>query len=340
MSAELNQRVDMAIDGSAAALHLSGAYRSNVGMRLSHGVQRLHFTASKQVGLERAQNMQIESHEAQGSVVLYELDAALIAVQEVHRNAQWAARSAWALANDAEPMEGELMSADSSVQALYLHLDSSQLSAGTDIRIELTDHEVNLLCAFARAPQGWLSVQAINGVFACRGRQVQRHILELRLWRLRRKIKTLGTRAGGPHFVRDKGYHMGLQVCLGNDARSGQQSPRSGQQALGVLASPLVLYEQAMRLQYDGRWVDIQPHEIGLLSAMVRAASHRLTFAEVFGIYGWPDDLQHRKAVAVRLVRLRKKISELGVALPAIKAIRKVGYQLCLSIQLVENNGD
>ena len=332
MSAELNQRVGMAIDGSATALYPGGVYRLDIELHLLPDSQRVQFSARKKVADRAVQSVQFESSAEQGLAVLSAVDAALTAVQEIHLKEQWTARSVLTLAEDGQFMKEERMAADSPVQTLYVHLGSNQLSAGTDARIELADHESDLLCAFACAPGGWLSVQSINGVFAWRGRQVQRHILELRLWRLRRKIKALGVIEAGLDFACDKGYQMRLPICVVEDIDSTPQVSDN-------LAAPLVLYEQSMRLQYEGRWVDVQSHEMALLAAMARAASHRLTYPEVFGIYGWPDDLQHRKAAEVRLVRLRKKIVELGVALPAIKAVRKVGYQLCFAIQLVEASG-
>ena len=339
MSAEPNQWAGLAIDGSAATLNSGGGHRFTTELQLAPNAQRVYCTASRPVSHGLAPSAQFESSAEHGLVVLSAVDNDLMGVQKMVLQEQARGLETLTVPDDEGSMEEELMAADLPVQALHVDLVSSRLSAGAEVCIELADYEVDLLCAFACAPQGWLSVQAIDGVFAWRGRRVQRHILELRLWRLRRKIKALGLLEVGLHFVCEKGYQMRLPICVDGEFESNHQSLRADRQTSGDLAGTLLLHEQAMRLQYADRWVDIQAHEMVLLAAMSRAVWHRLTYAEVFDIYGWPDDLPHRKAAEVRLVRLRKKIAELGVALPAIKAVRKVGYQLCFAIQLVEANG-
>lgn len=337
MSVELSPGAAGATGDLAAALHPGGVYCLVVELQLSPGGQRAYCTARKQIGHEVTQSVQFESSVEQSLVVLSAVDAALTAVHEVHlQEEQWQAPSARSCADDEQAMEEDRVAAGSPVQVLYVHVGSSELSAGTGVRMDLADHELDLLRAFACAPDGWLSIQEIIGVFGQRGRQVQRHIVELRMWRLRRKIQTLGALEAGLHFEQGKGYQMGLPICMLDELGTVHQAQRAGDRGVDESAVPLVLHEQALRLQYQNRWVDIQAHEAVLLAGMSRAALQRLTHAEVLGLYGWPDDLQHRKAAEVRLVRLRKKIVELGLAAPAIKAVRKVGYQLCFAIQLVE----
>lgn len=80
--------------------------------------------------------------------------------------------------------------------------------------------------------------------------------------------------------------------------------------------------------------VALTPHEAALVEALMRAPRRQLglsRIAEVLGIS--PHDMS-KASLQVRMVRLRRKLTDAGGEPPAIKAVRGYGYQLCASLTL------
>jgi len=96
----------------------------------------------------------------------------------------------------------------------------------------------------------------------------------------------------------------------------------------------LVLNTLSMQLQGPLADVDVSNPECLLLESLARARGHRLETWQLLELAGKEADEQEKRTLAVQIVRLRKKFSEVGASEPSIKAIRGTGYQLCVSLEL------
>lgn len=77
--------------------------------------------------------------------------------------------------------------------------------------------------------------------------------------------------------------------------------------------------------------------EAELLSALVRAPGQTLErwqLSEIIAGDGNEGGLPAAATLEMRVARLRKKLAEAGAGQPSIKALRKLGYQLCCSVIL------
>jgi DNA-binding response OmpR family regulator len=77
-------------------------------------------------------------------------------------------------------------------------------------------------------------------------------------------------------------------------------------------------------LHFGGRWVPLPPVEMRLIAAMLdryRAVVSR----EALGRAGWPDSVPGRNVLDVHIVRLRRRVSDLGLV---IRTVRSRGYLL------------
>lgn len=77
-------------------------------------------------------------------------------------------------------------------------------------------------------------------------------------------------------------------------------------------------------LRMDGRWVSLPPVEHRLVIALVdryRAVVSREALARA----GWPDGMPGRNVLDVHIVRLRRRLAPLGLA---IRTVRSRGYLL------------
>lgn len=81
--------------------------------------------------------------------------------------------------------------------------------------------------------------------------------------------------------------------------------------------------------------VDVSDHESQLLSALARAIDHRLETWQLLELTGKSTSAGDKKALAVQIVRMRKKLVDVGAAEPTIKSIRSTGYQLCAVVEIV-----
>ncbi|MGE0110407.1 response regulator transcription factor [Aquabacterium sp.] len=77
--------------------------------------------------------------------------------------------------------------------------------------------------------------------------------------------------------------------------------------------------------------------EAELLSALIRAPGQTLErwqLSEIIAGGGAEGDLPAAAALEMRVARLRKKLADAGAEQPSVKALRKLGYQLCCSVIL------
>jgi DNA-binding response OmpR family regulator len=77
-------------------------------------------------------------------------------------------------------------------------------------------------------------------------------------------------------------------------------------------------------LHFGGRWVSLPPVEMRLIAAMLdryRAVVSR----EALSRAGWPDSAPGRNVLDVHIVRLRRRVADLGLV---IRTVRSRGYLL------------
>lgn len=96
----------------------------------------------------------------------------------------------------------------------------------------------------------------------------------------------------------------------------------------------LVLQPRLLRLQGPLATVDVSDQECQLLAALGHARDRRLETWQLLEFAGKPADELEKRALAVQIVRLRKKLGEAGAPEPTVKAIRGTGYQLCIPLEI------
>lgn len=98
-------------------------------------------------------------------------------------------------------------------------------------------------------------------------------------------------------------------------------------------ASVLTLNPRTLQIGGPLGCVDISASEYNLLRAFVESVGYRLETAALLALTGQAGVLGKR-ALEVRIARLRKKLAQAGAQPPTIKSIRGVGYQLCLTLAI------
>lgn len=84
--------------------------------------------------------------------------------------------------------------------------------------------------------------------------------------------------------------------------------------------------------------VSLSSNESNLLLALARANSHTLETWQVGVQLGQAEHKLNKASMEVQLSRLRKKMQQVGLPEPGIKAIKGFGYRLCIG--LVTQHGD
>lgn len=91
----------------------------------------------------------------------------------------------------------------------------------------------------------------------------------------------------------------------------------------------------ALFLQGPQDVVSLSAHEAAMLSVLARAPSHRLESWQLIELTGKAEEEFNKHALEVQIVRLRKKLIQAGAINQPIKAVRGLGYQLCIKIIVV-----
>ena len=99
-------------------------------------------------------------------------------------------------------------------------------------------------------------------------------------------------------------------------------------------ASQLTIDPVTLQLHGPHGTVDISDFECTLLSAFAGAIEHRLAFTQIIEFTGKSADEFSKGAFEVQIVRLRKKLEQVGATTPTIKAIRGTGYQFCVPVSV------
>ena len=137
------------------------------------------------------------------------------------------------------------------------------------------------------------------------------------------------------------GYASGADIYLTKPI--GHDELQAAVQALARRVKPgeaqapeglLLLEVQRLRLSGPRASVHVTDVDATLLSALARAAGQRLAYWQLFEALGQEATEAHKASLEVRMVRLRKKITQATGDSAALKAVRGHGYQLCTTLQL------
>lgn len=74
--------------------------------------------------------------------------------------------------------------------------------------------------------------------------------------------------------------------------------------------------------------------EMKILRGLAMAAQRQLEYWQLMSVLGMEPTAEAKSALEVRIVRLRKKLLAAGAQEPAIKSIRRLGYQLTTGVVL------
>jgi len=82
----------------------------------------------------------------------------------------------------------------------------------------------------------------------------------------------------------------------------------------------------------SGASVELSPRESDLLVAFCRAPSYRLDQSLMIDLLHKDAASHPKSALELHILRIRKKLAQLGVTGPGIQSIRGWGYQLCVNL--------
>lgn len=94
----------------------------------------------------------------------------------------------------------------------------------------------------------------------------------------------------------------------------------------------LVLDTHKLILYGPNGQVHLTPAEQVLLASLSRAPSQRLDMFHISETLGNSEEKFNKASLEVRIVRLRKKLVEVGADPGCLKSIRLLGYQLCVAL--------
>lgn len=100
-----------------------------------------------------------------------------------------------------------------------------------------------------------------------------------------------------------------------------------------TVRTTLILNLSTLQLQGALSCVDVTDVECQLLRCLLHAQGQRMDGTALLAHCGLPADAAGKKALSVRMARLRKKLLAAGACEPTLKSIRHGGYQLCVPLQ-------
>ena len=108
-------------------------------------------------------------------------------------------------------------------------------------------------------------------------------------------------------------------------------------EALQVASRREVLFEldaRSRQLRGQGGVAMLNSAEVALLAALACAPGQRLEHWQLLEALGTEVDDASKANLAVRMTRLRGKLSEAGCPGTALRALRASGYQLCIAVEI------
>jgi DNA-binding response OmpR family regulator len=99
-------------------------------------------------------------------------------------------------------------------------------------------------------------------------------------------------------------------------------------------STPVTVNPNTLQLTGPKAVANLSDHECSLLIALATAHDRRLETWQLMEMGGRDITDFNKTALEAQLVRLRKKLEQVGASTPVIKAIRGQGYQLCIAIEV------
>jgi DNA-binding response OmpR family regulator len=99
-------------------------------------------------------------------------------------------------------------------------------------------------------------------------------------------------------------------------------------------SAPCLDMQRMVLTDASGLEIPLSSQESHMLSALMLAPGQRLENWQLMELLGKSLDDYTKAALELHIVRLRKKLGQLGGASPSIQAIRGWGYQLCIRLIL------
>jgi DNA-binding response OmpR family regulator len=136
-----------------------------------------------------------------------------------------------------------------------------------------------------------------------------------------------------------EGYDCGADLYLTKpvdmrELRAAFRSFARRRQATLLQLAPQALVLHRLDLKGSTGAVKLSVQEVVLLTAMARAPAGKLETWQFAELLAQPLDDAFKASLAVRMVRLRKKLNEAGAEGIAIESIRQFGYQLTVAIEI------
>jgi DNA-binding response OmpR family regulator len=97
-------------------------------------------------------------------------------------------------------------------------------------------------------------------------------------------------------------------------------------------ADEITIYHVTRQLQGPLAQVDLSQQEYILLAAFAQAHDHSLENWQLIELSGKESDTATKAALEVQIVRLRRKLEQVGAPQPTIRVIRGMGYRLCVPL--------
>ncbi len=152
--------------------------------------------------------------------------------------------------------------------------------------------------------------------------------------RSQNKDKVLGYESGADLYMTKPVNFEELCAAIQSFARRRQAaSPNTASFGDDAQASPLRLSK--LLLSGPAGEVRLSSAEADMLTAFARAPGGRLETWQLAQILDIDMAQLNKASLEVRIVRLRKKLQDVGTAGVVIESIRNVGYQICVSLQII-----
>jgi DNA-binding response OmpR family regulator len=148
------------------------------------------------------------------------------------------------------------------------------------------------------------------------------------------------------HKLADKvqGYESGADIYLPKpvdpeellaavNAVARKLPSQQGQTANEAHAA-LTLHALGMKLEGPLGFEKLNDNEVVIVSALARAPGQRLEAWQLLQTLGQSMDDSSKSSLEVRIVRLRKKMVQVGAEKGCISNVRNVGYQLCTPVAI------
>jgi DNA-binding response OmpR family regulator len=134
-----------------------------------------------------------------------------------------------------------------------------------------------------------------------------------------------------------RGYDSGADIYITkpvspSELNAAIQALSRRLQATKNAPKPFTLAARTLELRGPQKSIALSGSDYQILTGLAKAPGRRLETWELLESIGKPLDEAEKRALTVHIVRLRKKLEQIGAPLPTIKSIRGTGYQLCIEL--------